>query len=541
MAMGPTNLPGLNTFMALAQQQKGGGGGAMDGIDVSVPSLDNQGGGAGGGLDLVSAFGAGRKAYDGDSGLGSASGDSGDSAGNMGGLGSISPILAKMTKHQMDTMDDEPLSSEDKGLALAKAGFGIAAGQSRHPLVNIGAGALGGVQALDEMKRTRALERMRQAQMAQTQAYQQGQLQNTANLRTIEAQRAATQQSHDNAMEKLAQDRINEMSDREDWKPGGVTADNKVVIINSKTGESRTIDAAPKSAAATIPDAWNNMSPEELRKAVPAGEMKTIDAIIEGRVLPPSAANRSPAAQRMLQLVNMVDPTFDATSTTNRFDTARYFNAKGQGGQAINSANTLVGHLGNLDKHIDDLNNTDVWTGGNSIKNYIDTHTGKMDSKTTEALGKYNADVDVATRELQRLLTRTGGTGEEAMEMRNRLNAAKTPTELHAVVKEYVELMDSRLSALADQKTKGMGKEADVWKDFYSEPARKALAKISPEYAARYTAPAGGTSESPAGGTPAPTKAAPSGKVRVSNGKETLLIDPADAPHAKADGYEVVP
>lgn len=434
-------------------------------------------GGGGGGLDLSSAFSIGQSAA-----LGKGGDDAASPSGGGGGLGDISPILTNMIKQQfVHKGGDEPLSSQDKGLALAQAGFSMAAGQSPHALSNVGAGAAAGIDALQKLRQERALMRMRELTFAQTAQQHMDQLQQTQALRGIQQQRAdeASQAEKDRVAHNQA------MEAAENWAPGGVTPDGKVMIVNKKTGATKITDMAPKGTAAPLPD----LPPDELRKALPKSDIATADAIIEGRIMPPSAGNRSAAAQRMLGIVTTLDPTFDATNTNTRFNTAKFFNANGLGGQAVNSANTLVGHLGNFDKHIDDLGNTDWATSGNTIKNFVDSHSGKINPTTTAALGKFNADVDVATRELQRLLTRTGGTGEEAQALRDHLSAAKTPTELHAVVQEYVELMDSRLNALADQKTRGMGKDTDVWKDFYSDKARTALQRISPDYAKQYMQP----------------------------------------------------
>ncbi len=149
MAQGPTNLQGLNTFLSL-------------------------GGGGGGGMDLSSAFQTGASAAGG--GADDTSDDDGSQTGGAG-LGSISPLLIALTKHQMANMseDDSP-TSEDKGLALAQAGFSMAAGQSPHALSNIGAGASSGIEALQKAKQQRALQRMREAQLGQNTALREAAL-----------------------------------------------------------------------------------------------------------------------------------------------------------------------------------------------------------------------------------------------------------------------------------------------------------------------------------------------------------------------------
>jgi hypothetical protein len=65
--------------------------------------------------------------------------------------------------------DDQPLSAQDKWMALARAGFAAAAGSSPHALQNIGAGLSKGVESLDELRKERAINRMKQATLLQSQ------------------------------------------------------------------------------------------------------------------------------------------------------------------------------------------------------------------------------------------------------------------------------------------------------------------------------------------------------------------------------------
>lgn len=149
MAMGPTDLQGLNTYLSL--QQAGGGGG-------------------GGGLDLSSAFTIGADAAAGPGADPSAMG-----ADDEGGLGSISPLLMALTQQEMGGGDDTP-TGEDRGLALAQAGFSMSAGDSPHALQNIGTGAVAGINSLQRLKQQRALQRMREQQLQQQTALRQASL-----------------------------------------------------------------------------------------------------------------------------------------------------------------------------------------------------------------------------------------------------------------------------------------------------------------------------------------------------------------------------
>lgn len=117
-------------------------------------------------IDLASAFQLGDEygaeeeevAGGGMGGMGGVPGMTGDSTG----ISDLHPALIEMTRQAM--LDDSPVTSEDKGLALAKAGFAMAAGDSPHALQNIGRGAMVGAESLQQMRQQRALQRMREVQ-----------------------------------------------------------------------------------------------------------------------------------------------------------------------------------------------------------------------------------------------------------------------------------------------------------------------------------------------------------------------------------------
>jgi hypothetical protein len=73
-------------------------------------------------------------------------------------------------KERMDKLlgDDQPLSAQDKWMALARAGFATAAGSSPYALQNIGAGLSKGAESLDELRKERAVNRMKQATLEQS-------------------------------------------------------------------------------------------------------------------------------------------------------------------------------------------------------------------------------------------------------------------------------------------------------------------------------------------------------------------------------------
>lgn len=88
--------------------------------------------------------------------------------GDSSGISDLHPALIEMTRRAMQE-GDAP-TSEDKGLALAQAGFAMAAGDSPHALQNMGRGAMAGVSALQDLRQQRALQRMKEVQALQAMA-----------------------------------------------------------------------------------------------------------------------------------------------------------------------------------------------------------------------------------------------------------------------------------------------------------------------------------------------------------------------------------
>ncbi len=161
----------------------------------------------GGGLDLSQAFSLGSSAA---GGGGQDAGMMADAGGDDEGLSSISPLLIQMAQQQLGAMGDDTPTAEDKGLALAQAGFATAAGDSPNALQNFGAGAATGIQALQKAKQARAMQRMRESQIQQS-----GVLRQAALVDAAKQKAAALAQTKAIADEKAEQARLNLQAKKE--------------------------------------------------------------------------------------------------------------------------------------------------------------------------------------------------------------------------------------------------------------------------------------------------------------------------------------
>lgn len=130
-----------------------GGGGAMP---APAPS--------GGGLDIAAALGAGSQAA---GGMPDDSGSPPPKTGTGDGDIPFAPGFMELVKKAVQD-SDKPLSHEDKGLALAQAGFGMAASGAHTFGQALGAGAVSGVEGLQKLQAQRAQDRMRALALANT-------------------------------------------------------------------------------------------------------------------------------------------------------------------------------------------------------------------------------------------------------------------------------------------------------------------------------------------------------------------------------------
>lgn len=175
--------------------------------------------------------------------------------------------------------------------------------------------------------------------------------------------------------------------------------------------------------------------------------------------LPYQSLSRIPGPQRLriLSAVQQFDPTFDANQYPTRAAAMRDFMGGGKAFQNITAANTVMGHLNDLDKASQQLGN--VHSGNpiaypiNAIENF-----GRKLSGSPE-LTNYNQVRDAVATELAK--TFQGGAPHQAeiKSALDNLSAANTPEQTRAAIKSAVELVGSRLGELHDQYQQSLGKE----------------------------------------------------------------------------------
>jgi hypothetical protein len=166
-----------------------------------------------------------------------------------------------------------------------------------------------------------------------------------------------------------------------------------------------------------------------------------------------------PYWQRMLQLVGQYDPSFDSANPTSRTATRRDFTS-GKSAQNITALNTVIGHLDHLDRAIDGLGNYGSELGPLSRVNNLAAHWLADQSGTNARIKDFETAKSAVANELTRVFRGSGGAEADIQDWQKKLDTAASPEALKTVVRSMATLIDSRIQALGEQYTQGMGTSA---------------------------------------------------------------------------------
>lgn len=209
---------------------------------------------------------------------------------------------------------------------------------------------------------------------------------------------------------------------------------------------------APKDAKAT-PAGFN----EDALQGMPAEAVAQVKAMVDGRTAPPSSfAAAKPYWQALIAAANKYDPTFDQTTWASRNATRKDFTA-GKSSQAVTALNTALGHAGVVADSLEKLDNRGgLLTPLNSLLNGVGRATG--DERQTNA----QMGISALASEARKVFAASGGgslTELENWEKNFPINGS--PDQQKGALKQFVNLLDSRLVSLADQYNRGMSRTDD--------------------------------------------------------------------------------
>lgn len=189
-------------------------------------------------------------------------------------------------------------------------------------------------------------------------------------------------------------------------------------------------------------------------QTLPPNVATQVKALAEGRMaFATGAGMRSPYWQQMVQLVGQYDPQFDAVNYQARAATRKDFTS-GKSAMNIKSLNTAIGHAGTLNDQIDGTASTSL-TPLNYVENQVKTMTGNpgptVFKQTAQALAS----------ELTTAFRGQGGAESDVVRNLQALSENASAAQKKAVLKNAVDLLQSRLESVGDQYNHGMGTTAD--------------------------------------------------------------------------------
>lgn len=209
----------------------------------------------------------------------------------------------------------------------------------------------------------------------------------------------------------------------------------------------------------------------DLLKTLPAPVAEQVKAYAEGRIpFPSGMALKSPQVQQMIQLVSQYDPSFDAVNYNARSSTRKDFTS-GKSAVSLNALNTVLGHLDDFQKSADALNNTSI-PAANAVVNWVQKQTGDP------RIDKFNATKQAVVSELERAYRGGAGSEGDLARWNQSINAASSPAQLKEVISQITNLLGSKIQALGDQYSKGMGTTKDGM-DLLNPKAKEAFQRLS--------------------------------------------------------------
>lgn len=216
-------------------------------------------------------------------------------------------------------------------------------------------------------------------------------------------------------------------------------------------------------------------SGEEFLKTLPAGVSNQIRRMIDGDMQIPSATSRAPAAQQLRLALSQADPM--ANEQRFKVRTAYRDNKQNTPGGSINSANTVVDHIGVLAQLADEMKNNPI-QAQNRLVNWVQTQLGHPE--VTNAATATNA----VANEMERLMRQAGTSDAGIQSFKKGLSLIETsPDQAKGQIATTLKILGGRVGELANSYQRGMGRDQtdsdrSFVRGFLSPQARQTLTKF---------------------------------------------------------------
>lgn len=233
------------------------------------------------------------------------------------------------------------------------------------------------------------------------------------------------------------------------------------------TKKEDTVSLTPAQLAVTGPQFLSTLN---------QSDQAQVRALTEGRMaFPTGKAAASPYWQQRLQWVSQYDPSFDAVNYNARAGTRRDFTS-GSSSKNIKALNTAIGHLGQLGEQIDGTashGGFPLATTVNAVENAY--KRGRGDSGVT----LFDQTAGALAGELTQVYRQSGGAEADIQRYLSELSPNASREQKRAAITNMVGLLKSRLDAINDQYTKGMGTTAQPLQ-VLDPHAQQVVAKFGP-------------------------------------------------------------
>jgi hypothetical protein len=196
-----------------------------------------------------------------------------------------------------------------------------------------------------------------------------------------------------------------------------------------------------------------NYHPEVLENETP--EMaNAVKAIAEGRRAMPTRALDKGYNRKVIELVGLYNPQYDQSVFPSRQRTANEFKV-GMAARNLTATKTLAGHLEALYESAKKLDNSG-FPAWNELQQKIGSQTPIYGKEYQDAIADYNVKRKAVADEAAKVFA--GSTSALAdREVWEKKFDVSDPVNVQAQsIRSTVDLIDSRLSALADQYNRGM-------------------------------------------------------------------------------------
>lgn len=210
------------------------------------------------------------------------------------------------------------------------------------------------------------------------------------------------------------------------------------------------------------------------------GMRSLVKSIAEGRTQVPriyrSAKAGEIGATQIAEAVAQFDPSFNAQDFNSRNRTRIEFTS-GATGKQINAINTAIGHL---ESYVNDFQKLDNFHSGIGSQPLNAILNAGRDFNNDPRLNPVRTDISAIAGELTRVYRQAGGTESDIAAWKAGLGTSNSPESAMASIKAMATLLQSKLSAMQQQYSLGMG-SADAPLPILNAHSIDALSKITGE------------------------------------------------------------